>query len=131
METTYTQGIYINGTLYDVPLVSIKRTFDKLFKYSERDEESGKFAGEILGIYANFTMNFGIINDDDLYESLLEVLTSPIVIHSFRLPITKGFFNFNGYINSVSDEILKVETETAKFKGLTCKFIMEAPFRTP
>lgn len=128
---TYTQGIYIDGTLYDVPLISIKRTFDVLDKYAERNEENGDLMREILGVYANYALSFGVIDDDDLYERLIDKLTEPIEFHDFRLPTTKGVFEFKGYISQVADEIEKILDNTVKFQGLTCKFTMKKPFRTP
>ena len=38
----YTQGIYIDGMYFDVPLVSVKREAKVLDKFAEREEESGK-----------------------------------------------------------------------------------------
>lgn len=127
----YTQGIYIDGNLYNVPLISIKRSFDVLDKYAERNEEDGDLLREILGVYANFTLSFGTIDDDNLYERLIDKLTEPVPFHDFSLPTTKGSFDFKGYISSVSDEIEKILDNTAKFQGLTCKFTMKKPFRTP
>lgn len=128
---TYKQGIYIDGTLYDIPLISIKRTFDVLNKFADRNEEDGDLLREILGVYANYTLNFGTIDDDDLYESLLDKLTEPVNFHDFSMPSTKGSFDFRGYIDKVNDEVLKIYDETVKFKGLNCQFIMKKPFRTP
>lgn len=127
----YTQGIYIDGNLYDVPLISIKRSFDVLDKYAERNEEDGDLLREILGVYANYTLSFGTIDDDDLYERLIDKLTEPVAFHDFSLPTTKGSFDFKGYISQVSDEIEKILDDTAKFQALTCKFTMKKPFRTP
>lgn len=127
----FTQGIRIDGTLYDVPLISIKRNFDVLDKYAERNEEDGDLKREILGVYANYTLAFGTIDDDDTYEMLIDKLTEPTEFHDFEIPTTKGIFAFRGYISQVSDEIKKIMRDTAKFKGLTCKFTMKKPFRMP
>lgn len=127
----YTQGIYIDGNLYNVPFISIKRTFEVLDKYAERNEEDGDLLREILGVYANYTLSFGTIDDDDTYESLIDKLTEPEAFHDFELPSTKGSFKFKGYISQVSDEIEKILDNTVKFQGLTCKFTMKKPFRTP
>lgn len=127
----FTQGITIDGTLYNVPLLSIKRNFDVLDKYAERNEEDGDLKREILGVYANYTLSFGTIDDDDTYEKLIDKLTEPIEFHDFVVPTTKGPFEFKGYISQVSDEITKIMKDTAKFKGLSCKFTMKKPFRTP
>lgn len=127
----YTQGIRIDGTYYDVPLMSIKRNFDVLDKYAERNEEDGDLLREILGVYANFTLSFGIVEDDGLYERLIDKLTEPTEFHDFSVPTTNGEFKFKGYISQVSDEVMKIYSDTAKFQNLTCKFTMKAPFRRP
>lgn len=128
---TFTQGIYIDGILFDVPLVSVKRTFSVLDKTAERDEEAGDLYREILGVYANFTLNFGIIDNDELYSKLIDKLTEPVNYHEFSVPITRGNFEFIGYISEVSDEILKIYEDTTTFQNLSCRFTAKKPFRTP
>ena len=127
----YTQGIYIDGTYFNVPLVSVKREAKVLDKYAEREEESGDLMREIIGVYINYTMNFGTIDDDDLYETLWDKLTEPVDFHDVTLPATKGKYSFRCYVSSVSDEMEKIMDDTVKFKGLTCKYIAKAPWRTP
>lgn len=127
----YTQGIYIDGAFFDVPLVSVKREAKVLDKFAEREEESGDLLRELLGVYLNFTMNFGTIDDDDLYERLFDKLTEPVAFHDVTLPSTKKSYTFKCYVSSVSDEMEKIMDDTVKFKGLTCKYIAKAPWRTP
>ena len=127
----YTQGIYIDGAFFDVPLVSVKREAKVLDKFAEREEESGDLLRELLGVYLNFTMNFGTIDDDDLYERLFDKLTEPVDFHDVTLPSTKKSYTFKCYVSSVSDEMEKIMDDTVKFKGLTCKYIAKAPWRTP
>lgn len=127
----YTQGIYIDGMYFDVPLVSVKREAKVLDKFAEREEESGDMLRELLGVYLNYTMNFGTIDDDDLYERLFDKLTEPVAFHDVTLPSTKKSYTFKCYVSSVSDEMEKIMDETVKFKGLTCKYIAKAPWRTP
>lgn len=126
----YTQGIYIDGQHFNVPLISVKRNFEFLDKYANRNEV-GDLVRELIGVYCNYTMNFGTINDDELYEKLIEKLTEPVDFHDFVLPSTKKSYSFRGYISSLSDEMEKIERNTVKFKGLTCKYIAKAPFRKP
>lgn len=127
---SYKQGIHIDGKFFSVPLVSVKRNFDFLDKYAERTED-GDLKRELIGVYANYTMNFGVIDDDDLYESLVDKLTEPVEFHDFVLPSIRKSYSFRGYVSSLSDEMLKIEDNTVKFKGLTCKYIAKKPFRTP
>lgn len=126
----YTQGIRIDGSFYDVPLVSIKRTADFLDKYAERTED-GDFKRELIGVYFNYQMSFGTIDDDSLYEALWDKLTEPVEFHDFTLPTVKGSYSFRGYISGVSDEAEKIYSDTTKFKGLQCKFIAKKPARRP
>lgn len=86
---------------------------------------------ELIGVYCNYTMSFGVIDDDDLYESLIEKLTEPVEFHDFGLPSTKKSYSFRGYVSSLSDEMEKIKSNTVKFKGLTCKYIAKKPFRIP
>lgn len=127
----YTQGIIIDGTTFNVPLVSMQRTFDKLNKYAERNEENGDLLTEVLGIYLNYQMQFGIIDDPVLYQALVDKLTEPVEFHDFELPNPTGTFKFRGYIDKVTDTAFKIYDDTVTFQDLTCQFIMKAPFRTP
>ena len=127
----YTQGIYIDGMYFDVPLVSVKREAKVLDKYAEREEDTGDLLRELIGVYLNYTMNFGTIDDDDLYERLFDKLTEPVAFHDVTLPSTKKSYTFKCYVSSVSDEMEKILDDTVKFKGLTCKYIAKAPWRTP
>lgn len=127
----YTQGIYIDGMYFDVPLVSVKREAKVLDKYAEREEETGDLLRELIGVYLNFTLSFGTIDDDDIYEALWDKLTEPVAFHDVTLPSTKKSYSFRCYVSSVSDEMEKIMDDTVKFKGLTCKYIAKAPWRTP
>lgn len=126
----YVQGIRIDGTPYDVPLISIKRTADFLDKFAARTED-GDFKRELMGVYFNYQMAFGTMDDDDLYEALWNKLTEPVEFHDFSLPTVKGTHSFRGYVSGVSDEIEQVFSATARFKGLQCKFIAKKPTRRP
>ena len=50
MERKYTQGLFIDGIMYNIPLVSIQRTMDFLEKYAERTED-GDIKIETIGIF--------------------------------------------------------------------------------
>ena len=130
MAKKYKQGIYIDGIYFDIPLISVKRNFEFLDKYAERNE-AGKLLRELIGVFCNYTMSFGTIDDDDLYEALVDKLSEAVPFHDFVLPSTKKSFAFRGYISSLADEMEKIESDTVKFKALTCKYIAEEPFRRP
>lgn len=124
----YTQGIKIDGMFFNIPLVSIKRTADVLDKYAKRTED-GDLKREIIGVYFNYQMTIGMINDVDTYEALWNKLTEPVEFHDIELPDLRGTYSFRGYISSVSDEMRKVLDSGVQFDGLTCKFTSKTPSR--
>lgn len=127
----YTQGIKIDGIAFDVPLVSMQRTFDKLNKFAERNEDNGDLETEVLGVYLNYTMQFGIIDDAILYQALIDKLTEPTEFHDFEMPHTTGTFKFRGYIDKVTDTAYLIKNNEVTFQDLSCQLIMKTPFRKP
>lgn len=126
----YTQGIKIDGISFNIPLISIKRTADFLDKYAERTED-GILRRELIGVYFNYQMSFGIIDDDMLYARLWDKLTEPVEFHVFELPTSNSTLSFSGYLSGISDEVEKMLRNGAKFKGLQCKFTAKVPARIP
>ena len=74
MEQKYTRGLVIDGVNYNIPLVSIKRTADFLEKYANRTED-GDVHIETIGVYKNYTISIGTINDKATYDKLFEHIT--------------------------------------------------------
>lgn len=109
-------------------MISLKRTADVLDKYAKRTED-GDLKREIIGVYYNFTLSVGIVNNAQLYQALWDKLTEPTEFHEIELPNGTGVYRFTGYISSVSDEYRKVTEGGASFQGLTCKFTAKTPSR--
>ncbi len=127
----YTQGLIIDGTIYNIPLVSIKRTADFLEKYAERTED-GDIKIETIGIYKNYTVNIGLIDDAGTYDALFEHITDCTNrFHHVILPDAGKQFDFYGYFSSISDEVEKVLATGAQYKSLTWKMTSKKPFKTP
>ena len=131
MEHTYTQGLVIDGITYNIPLVSIKRTLDFLEKYANRTED-GDIKIETIGLYKNYTISIGIIDDVALYDNLIEHITDcSNRFHNVVLPDASKQFSFYGYFSSIADEVEKVLDSGARYKGLTWKMTSKQPTRTP
>lgn len=127
----YTQGLIIDGVSYDIPLVNIKRTMDFLEKYAERTED-GDIKIETIGLYKNYSISIGTIDDVATYDALIEHITDCTNrFHKVVLPDASKQFEFYGYFSSISDEVEKMLSTGAKFKGLTWKMTSKKPTRTP
>lgn len=123
--------ITIDGTNYDIPVVSIRRTAEFLDKFAERTED-GVLHRELIGVYFNYTLQFGRTNDTTEYAALWEKLTEPEEFHEVIVPDGDATpLTFTAYFAGVSDEIHK-ETDAKTFwKNLTVNFIAQEPARTP
>lgn len=124
----FTQGIKIDNIYFDIPMVSLKRNADVLDKYANRTED-GDLKREIIGVYYNFTLTVGVVENPVLYQSLWDKLTEPTEFHTVELPDINGVYRFTAYISSVSDEYMKVKSNSASFQGLTAKFTAKSPAR--
>lgn len=124
----FTQGIKIDNVYFDIPMVSLKRNADVLDKYANRTED-GDLKREIIGVYYNFTLTVGVVENPALYQSLWNKLTEPTEFHTVELPDIYGVYRFTAYISSVSDEYMKVKNNSASFQGLTAKFTAKSPAR--
>lgn len=120
-DNGYTQGIYIDGEFFDIPFISIKRTADFLEKYANRNE-AGTIIMETIGVYLNYTIKVGMVDDVDLYNKLFDKLIEvDNRMHTVKLPDGMNEFTFVGYFSSISDEVSKVLDEGVQFNSLTWK----------
>ena len=125
----YTQGIYIDGTYYDVPLLSIKRTGDFLDKYANRTED-GDLHRELIGVYFNYQVTFGTM-DISTHQALWNKLSEPVEFHTITIPDSTGTYTYTGYISGLSDEIRRILSAGVEYQNLSCKMIAKTPSRRP
>lgn len=127
---TFDKGIYIDGTYYQVPILSCERTADFLWKYADRTED-GEHQGEILGVYFNYTLKFGQIVDRNEYNRLYDKLTEPSGYHEISMPGLGGsMFTFTAYFSGVKDAVKKSVRGKNIFKDLQAQFISKRPTRS-
>ena len=118
MSHTYTQGLVIDGVKYNIPLISISRTMNFLEKYAQRTED-GDIKIETIGLYKNYTISIGTIDDPELYDRLVEHITDCTNrFHHVVLPDASKQFDFYGYFSSIKDEVEKVLDTGAKYQNL-------------
>lgn len=123
--------ITIDGTTFDVPVVSIKRKADFLDKYAERTED-GVLHRELIGVYFNYTIEFGSTATIPNYVALWDKLTEPVEFHTVTVPDEDGEnYTFTAYFAGVNDELKRVKNAQAFWKTLTVDFIAKSPSRTP
>ena len=118
--------IIIDDVEYKVPLVELERKGDILDLTANRTED-GVLHREVIGTYYNYTLNIGIVNDPDLYNTLWEVLTAPVASHWVELP--HDHVRFEGYFGSCKDNIQMITDDGIRAKGLSFNLVATRPAR--
>lgn len=123
-------SLVIDGTTYNVPVLSIGRKADFLDKYAERTED-GVLHRELIGVYFNYQLKLGSSASNTEYAALWAKLTEPTEFHTVIVPDEDGDFTFTAYFANISDELRKDKGAAQKFwKNLTVNFIAKEPART-
>ena len=117
--------ISIDGELYKVPVMSIKRGAEFLDKYATRTE-SGDLQRELIGVYFNYQLQFGSTLDTQEYSRLWNKLTEAEEFHEVIVPDESGDYVFTAYFSNVGDELRKQSTKNY-WRNLTVNFIAKSP----
>ena len=123
-------SVIIDGTTYNIPVISIARTADFLDKFAERTED-GVLHRELIGVYFNYKLELGSTTNTTEYAALWTKLTEPVDFHSVTVPDESGDFTFTAYFSNVADKVRKIRGVKNYFNGLTVNFVSQAPTRTP
>lgn len=120
--------ITIDGVVYNVPVISIKRSADFLDKYAERTVD-GVLHRELIGVYFNYQIKFGQASMAD-YSLLWQKITEPEEFHTVIIPDEDGDLTFTAYFAGIKDEMVKVKGSNRFWKNLTINFIARSPARS-
>lgn len=123
--------ITIDGTTYDVPVLSLDETAEILDKYAERTE-SGALKREIIGVYYNYQITFGQNASAAELAALWLKLTEPIEFHTVVVPDESGETReFSAYFSNMRRSMKRSDATKTFWKNMTVNFISEEPARVP
>lgn len=116
----------IDGTAYPVNIVSLTESSEFANKYALRTED-WDLRRELSGIFFNFELTLGEIQDPDTAAALWDKLHEMEEFHTFRLPHNDGFITFQGYISGVSRPLKRRKGGVNYWGGYSVKFIAKKP----
>ncbi len=124
--------ITIDGEVYDIPIISLKRKGEFLDKFAERTED-GILHRELIGVYFNYELQFGRTTDTDEYAALYAKLTEAVEFHDVIVPTEAGPVEFTMYFAGISDELRRTDSDmlVSFWQNLTVNFIAKSPAATP
>ena len=118
----------IDGVTYKVHIIKMERKGD-ILDFTAKRLQNGGLKRDIIGTYYNFTLEIGIVNNQELYDQLWWVLTAPVASHQIQLPNQPE--PFEGYFGSCKDNIELVTEDGYKAKGLSFNIVATWPARRP
>lgn len=119
--------IVIDGSLYNVPIVSVVRSMPELYLYAERTRQNAILRSKLLGKFMNFSVVFGRsfgINDE--YHRLIQKITSHQEWFNVILPDSTHGGRISGryYTDIPGDQIISaLPNDRTEWKDLTVNFI--------
>lgn len=121
--------ITIDTIEYDIPVISIERSADFLYKFAERTAD-GIMHSELIGVYFNYKLKFGATTDTAEYALLWDKLTEAEESHTVVVPDEDDTLTFTAYFSNVKDKLRRDKAAANYWKDLTVNFIAMEPART-
>ena len=126
-------SLSIDGTIYNINVVSLKRAADFLDKVAERTAD-GVLHRELIGVYYNYRLALspGTNMTTTQYQAFWTAITAAEEFHTVIVPDVDGTpYSFTAYFAGVSDELKKDYAAKSYWNNLTINFIAQSPARTP
>lgn len=121
--------ITIDGIDYNVKILEVDLSADFLDKFAQRTE-SGDLERELIGVYFNQRLVFGMGNEKGELGNLFDKLTEPVEFHDVSLYTPIGMLDFTIYCNNVRIKMLKATDNDTWWNGLSVTFTAKKPTRS-
>lgn len=119
--------IEIDGTEYNVGISSLIRQSEFLDASASRSL-SGTLKRKLIGVFCNYEVKFIIgVNTD--YNNLYEKLTEAVEFHTVVMPYNDTILEFEAYITTVQDQLIRSKSDRNYWGNLTVKFIAKEPYK--
>lgn len=116
----------IDGTTYEVNIVSLVESSEFVDKYAERTQD-WNLNRELAGIFYNYELSLGEIQDATIAQLLWDKLHEFTEYHIITLPHGDGFQSFTAYVTGCQRPLKRRINDLNYWGGYTVKFISKAP----
>lgn len=129
MSSFKVDGIEFTKAVVDKP----KRTFQILDgENAGRQIITAKMERDILGTFYNYSMNIDSrFMTKEEYDTLYELLSSPVESHTIEVPYGQETLVFEAYVTNGTDELIGIRNNKNLWANLSINFIAMEPQRRP
>lgn len=121
--------ITIDGITYNVPITKVSLSADFLDKMAQRTE-AGTLERELIGVFFNQQIQFGMGNEAGAFGDLYAKITEPTEFHTVTIDTPMGSMTFKMYCSNVKCDMLKKQASDTWWTGLTVNFTAQSPTRS-
>ncbi len=129
MSSFKVDGIEFTKAVVDKP----KRSFQILDgENAGRQILTAKMERDVLGTFYNYSMNIDSrFMTKDEYDTLYEILSSPVDSHVIEVPYGQDVLVFEAYVTNGTDELIGIRDSSNIWANLSINFIAMEPQRRP
>ena len=122
-------GIEFTKAIVDKP----KRSFQILDgENAGRQILTAKMERDVLGTFYNYSMNIDSrFMSKEEYDTLYELLSSPVDSHTIEVPYGQDTLVFEAYVTNGTDELIRIRGNSNNWANLSINFIAMEPQRRP
>lgn len=121
-----------NGVHYDVAIISLRRTFDKLSSDKSGRTQDGHMFIDPIGTFYNYELVVRRAPTCSLeeYDNFFDAISAPAAFGNLKVPYNQGAYYFDAYITNGAQELIKRESGHSYWGDITLQFIAKSPQRT-
>jgi hypothetical protein len=126
-------SIVLDTVTYNLPLKTVNRKAEILFKDGAGRTADGVLHAEAIGTFMNYDCEVGMSKNNSVdYAAFWLAITEPTAEHEITLPDESGTLTFDCYFANIKDTVMKWnEGGTNYFKNLSFSVIATSPARVP
>ena len=123
--------IQIDGVPYDVKC-GITRTAEITASEISGMLMNGTLFNDVIGTYLQYDVRFSYpLYDQAKYAAIIDALTEPVAAHTFILPYDQTTVTVTAKVETVSDELLELESGRIFWRDLRFTITSIYPTKTP
>lgn len=123
----------VDGIDFDRLVVKCKRSFEVADNESSGRTQDWTMHRDVEGTFYNYNITIESCFDQDLYNQLFEIISSPNPKHTITMPYGSKTISFDAYITKGNDELKYIRNENGvvvlKWYSLSFNLIAIEPYR--
>ncbi|MDD6313300.1 MAG: hypothetical protein PUB08_07605 [Firmicutes bacterium] len=122
-----------NGVYYDVIILDLERTFEKLSGEKSGRTQDGNMFIDPIGTFYNYTLTVARGKNCSVkdYDAFWEAISTPTAFGTLSVPYNQSSYLFYAYITTGRQKLKVVKNGVKYWDSVQLQFIAKSPKRLP